>query len=172
MGSVQQGRPLAPLYSAAAGLVASALLQYGMVTGGRSPIVPPYSVAIALVAIAAVLLVFGLRVKRAVADEKKRVDPFLAVRTLVAARAGGLVGGAFAGIGAGLLLPLLLRTVPAAAATWLPMVVTAVCGIALLVCGVLAERWCRVPPSDGDEAADPDIAPGDPDARAAYRKRP
>ncbi|MHA3683698.1 DUF3180 domain-containing protein [Leucobacter sp. HY1908] len=165
-----QHQPFAPLIVAGAGLVAALLVQWGLARSGQSPLVPPYSVAIALVSIAAVLIVFGLRIKRAVASEKRAVDPFLAVRVLVAARAGALVGGAFGGFGAGLVLSLVGRSVPAPATVWLPMAAVGGAGLALLVCGLIVERWCRVPPGDGDETRASDDGETGPESQAAYRR--
>ncbi|MBP1325777.1 hypothetical protein JOF28_001009 [Leucobacter exalbidus] len=163
-------RPLAPLVAAGFGLVAGLLVQFGLARSGQSPLVPPYSLAISLAAIAAVLLVFGLRLKRTIADPHQQVDPFHAVRVLVSARAGSLVGGLFGGFGAGLVLSLLGRSVPAPTSTWLPMVMALVAGVALVICGVLTERWCRVPPNDGEKTAGNEEEEGGPETQTAYRR--
>lgn len=167
-GPTPQGYPLAPLVVGTAALVAALIVQFGLARSGRSPLVPTYSIAFALVAIGAVLLVFGLRLKRMIADKKRRVDPFHAVRVLVAARAGALVGALFGGFGAGLVLSLIGRSVPATTAIWLPMVTMCAAGLFLAVCGVLAERWCRVPPGDDETSATDDGETG-PESQAAYR---
>ena len=168
-GQGPQHQPFAPLIVAGAGLVAALLVQWGLARNGHSPLVPQYSVAIALAAIAVVLIVFGLRIKRDVASPKRVVDPFQAVRVLVAARAGALVGGVFGGFGAGLVLSLLGRSVPAPAATWLPMAAVGAAGLVLLVCAVIVERWCRVPPGDDDETRAGDDPETGPESQAAYR---
>lgn len=168
-GTGAQGHPLAPLVVGGAALVAALIVQFGLSRSGRSPLVPPYSVAIALVAIGIVLLSFGLRLKRMIADKKRVVDPFHAVRVLVAARAGGLVGGMFGGFGGGLALSLIGRTVAAPVSIWLPMVAVCAAGIFLAVCGVLTERWCRVPPGDDETRASDDGETG-PESQAAYRR--
>lgn len=168
-GPGPQGHPLAPLVVGAVALVAALIVQFGLARSGRSPLVPTYSIVFALVAIGTVLLVFGLRLKRMIADKKRRVDPFHAVRVLVSARAGALVGGLFGGFGAGLALSLIGRSVPAAAAIWVPMVAVCGAGLYLAVCGVLAERWCRVPPGDDETRASEDGETG-PESQAAYRR--
>lgn len=164
-----QSQPLAPLVAGAVALVAALIIQFGLARSGRSPLVPTYSAALALGAIGVVLLVFGMRLKRLIADKKRRVDPFYAVRVLVAARAGALVGGLFGGFGAGLALSLIGRSVPAATAIWGPMVAVCGAGIFLAVCGVLVERWCRVPPGDDETRASDDGETG-PESQAAYRR--
>lgn len=168
-GPGPQSNPLAPLVVGAVALVAALIVQFGLARSGRSPLVPTYSVALALGAISIVLLVFGLRLKRLIADKNRRVDPFHAVRVLVAARAGALVGSLFGGFGAGLALSLIGRSVPAATSIWLPMVAVCGAGIFLAVCGVLAERWCRVPPGDDETRANDEGETG-PESQAAYRR--
>lgn len=164
-----QHHPLAPLIVGGAALVAGLIVQFGLSRAGRSSLVPPYSVALALTAIGLVLLVFGLRLRRMLADKQLPIDPFHAVRVLVAARAGGLVGGMFCGFGAGLALSLLGRTVAAPAAIWMPMVAVCAAGLFLAVCGVLTERWCRVPPGDNETRASEEDESG-PESQTAYRR--
>ena len=163
-------RPFAPLLAAGFGLVAALLVQFGLARAGQSPLVPTYSIAIALAAIAVVLIVFGVRLKRSIADEKRMVDPFHAVRVLVSARAGGIVGGLFSGFGGGLLLSLLGRTVAAPAAIWLPMAALCGAGLILAICAVITEHWCRVPPSDGDGTRASDEGETGPETQTAFRQ--
>lgn len=164
-----QSSPFAPLILGGAAFVAALLVQFGFARSGRSALVPPYSGTIALVTVGIVLLVFGLRLKRTIADEKRAVDPFHAVRVLVSARAGALVGGMFAGFGAGLACSLLGRTVAAAPAIWLPMVAMSAAGLFLAIVGVITERWCRVPPGD-DGTSMRDDGDTDPETQTAYRR--
>lgn len=168
-GPSAQSHPLAPLVVAGVALAAALIIQFGLARSGRSPLVPTYSIVIALFAIALVLLAFGVRLKRMIADTKRLVDPFHAVRVLVAARAGALVGSLFGGFGAGLALSLLGRSVPAATTIWLPMAAVGVAGLFLYVCGVIVERWCRVPPGDDETRASEDGETG-PESQAAYRR--
>lgn len=165
-----QGRPLAPLAAAGFGLVGGLLLQFGLTRSGQSPFIPPYSVAFALAVIAAALIVFGLRLRRMIADPKRMVDPFYAVRVLVSARAGALVGALFGGFGGGSALSLIGRSVPAPVDTWLPMIATLAAGLALVICAIIAERWCRVPPSDNDATHAGEDGDTDPETQTAYRR--
>ncbi|MFC5338825.1 DUF3180 family protein [Leucobacter denitrificans] len=131
-------------------------VQFILKSRGLSPLVPPYSMAITLVLLAALLIVLGLRLRRHVATGTGAVNPFQAVRLLATARAGQIVGSLFSGFGGGLLLILVGRSVPAPSATWLPMVVTGAAGLVLLVCAIIAERMCRVPPNDTGEDGEED----------------
>lgn len=164
------GQPLAPIIAGGFGVVAGFLLQFGLTRSGASPLVPPYSLSLALGAIAVVALVFGLRLKRAIADSARMVDPFQAVRVLVVARAGALVGALFGGAGAGFVLSLIGRSVAAPASIWLPMAAMLVAGLVQLGVSLLVERWCRVPPGDGDENAVNDEPQSDTDTQTAYRQ--
>ncbi|MFF8818466.1 MULTISPECIES: DUF3180 family protein [Leucobacter] len=154
MSGQQKLRGLNPLHLLGTGAVGAALallIQAWLSSRGRPSILLPYSMAITLIALAVVLVVLGLRLRKHVAKGTGAVNPFQAVRLLATARAGQLVGAVFAGFGGGLLLSLLGRSVPAPTPTWLPMLVTALAGVVLLVCALVTERLCRVPPSDDPE---------------------
>lgn len=147
------------LHLLAAGAIGSGLallVQAWLSSRGRPSLVLPYSMAVTLVALAILLVVLGLRLRKHVAKGIGAVNPFHAVRLLVTARAGQIVGAAFAGFAGGLLLSLLGRSVPAPTPTWLPMLVTALAGLALLVCALITEHLCRVPPSDDPEGGEED----------------
>ena len=159
----------AAIMGAAAGL----LVQFALSSRGQSPMVPPLSLPLTLVLVAAVLIVFALRLRRALKKGPGAVNPFQAVRLLAASRAGQLVGGLLGGFGGGLALSLLGRSVPAPTATWLPMLLTLVAGAVLTGCALYAEHCCRLPPGDDDpESGGADPAPGQGAAdQAAFRER-
>ena len=147
-------RGLNPLHlfaAAAVGAGIALLVQAWLSSRGRPSLVPPYSMSVTLVALAVLLIVLGLRLRKLVGQGVGAVNPFQAVRLLATARAGQLVGAVFAGLGGGLLLSLVGRSVPAPVPTWLPMLVTAAAGLILLFCAVATEYLCRIPPSDDPE---------------------
>ena len=146
--------PLHLLGVAAVGAALALLIQAWLSSRGRPSLIPPYSMAVMLVALAVLLIALGLRLRKLVAKGTGAVNPFHAVRLLATARAGQIVGAAFAGFGGGLIVSVLGRSVPAPTGTWIPMVVTALSAIVLLVCATVAEHLCRVPPSDDDENGD------------------
>lgn len=155
-GKLQRMNPLTLVVAAAIGATLGLLIELALSSRGRPPLVPPYSMSVTLVALAALLIVLALRLRRNLAKGVGAVNPFHAVRLLATARAGQLVGALFAGFGGGMLLSLAWRSVPAPAPTWAPMLVTAAAGAVLLVCAIIAEHLCRVPPSEhgeGDAAA-------------------
>lgn len=161
MTEMRRTSALAIAAFAAVGLAAGLLLQFARSSWGQAPFVPPVSLAATLVVIGVVLLVLGIALRRTVTrDSGKQVNPFHAVRLLAGARAGQFAGAIFAGFGGGLALQLLARSVPPPAATWLPMLLVLGAGIVLVVCGVVAEALCRVPPGGAEPGQDPDSGTG------------
>lgn len=148
--------PLHLLGSAAIGAGLAVVIQAWLSSRGRPPIVPPYSMAVTLAALAILLIVLGLRLRRNMRKGVGAVNPFQAVRLLATARAGQIVGAVFSGVAAGLLMSLIGRSVPAPTSTWLPMLVTGLAALALLACAVIAERLCRVPPGGEDPSGPED----------------
>ena len=160
MARTPQFQPLNPLTLVSIGVASVALglsVQFIVSSRGHSPLVPPYSMSVTLVMLAALLIILGLRLKRNVEKGSGAVNPFQAVRLLATSRAGQIVGVLFAGLGTGMLMSLAWRSVPAPIPIWLPMLATAVGGTALLVCAIISERMCKVPPGDDtEEGEEPD----------------
>lgn len=161
MNRVERSNPLSVVAAAAIGAAIGLVVQFLLSNRGQPPLVPPLSLPSSLLVISAVLLAFGIKLRRNVAKRPGAVNPFQAVRLLAAARAGQLVGGLLGGFGVGLLLSLLGRSVPAPTGTWIPMLVLIVGGAVLVICAAITEHLCRVPP--GDDAADSDGTDADPD---------
>lgn len=170
MNKLDRLNPLVPVAAAAMGIAGGLVVQFYLSGRGHAPFVPPISLPVTLVFIAAVLLGFGIRLRRNVSKRSRSVNPFHAVRLLATARAGQIVGGLFGGFGGGLALSLLGRSVPAPVASWLPMLLVFGGGLTLVVCAVITERLCRVPPGDDfDGETDPEPGP-EPADQAAFRK--
>lgn len=170
MRRIERSNPLLTLLVAAVAAVLGALVQFALSNRGAPPLVPPLSLPASLVLIALVLVLFGIRLRRALQKGPGAVNPFQAVRLLAAARAGQLVGALLGGFGGGLALAILGRTVPPPPPTWIPMLLVLLGGAVLVGCAAYAESCCRVPPG-GDEAedagADPEPGPAD---QTAFRK--
>lgn len=151
MRNLQRTSPLATTTCAVIGVGIGLLVQLFRSAKGQAPLVPPLSLTLTLLVFGAVLLVLAISLRRAVNRKSgKPVNPFHAVRLLAGARTAQFVGALIGGFGGGLALQLLSRSVMPSAATWVPMVLVCAAGAVLVVCGVVAEMLCRVPPSDGD----------------------
>ncbi|MGJ0205010.1 DUF3180 family protein [Leucobacter sp. gxy201] len=157
--------------AAAMGAAVGLVVEFALSGRGAAPFVPPISLPVTLALISAVLVCFGVRLRRTIAKRPGAVNPFHAVRLLAAARAGQLVGALLGGLGGGFALSLIGRTVPAPVEMWLPMVLTLAAGAALVVCAAITEHLCRVPPSDDPDGDGDDAAPGRAEG-TAYRKQP
>lgn len=153
--------------TAVIGVAVGWLLQLGLVSRGIPTLVPPLSLPVTLAIVGAVLLVFGIRLRRTVRRRPGDVNPFHAVRLLVTASAAQFVGTFFGAFGAGLWLALASRSVPPPASIWFPMLATLLGGAVLVACAMIAEYLCRVPPGDENgEQRDPGDADEAPRAAA------
>ena len=151
MPKLERTSPLAIVAAFTVSVAVGVFLQFWQASRGYSTLIPPVSLPVTLLLIGGVLLVLGVRLSRAIVKRPGMVDPFHAVRLLAAARAGQFVGAMFGGLGAGLALALLERSVPAPTSIWLPMVYVLGAGIVLVICAAVTETLCRVPP--GNDAA-------------------
>jgi lysylphosphatidylglycerol synthetase-like protein (DUF2156 family) len=122
-------------------------------TGRMMPV--PWSSAVTVVAVAAVLTGWTVWFRRKVRATGQRVDPFVAVRTaalaMAASRAGAIIAGLFGGIGLWYFADL---SVPVAQERAVICAVGVIASIALVVAALWLERSCRLP----DE---PDAPPGE-----------
>lgn len=172
MRNMERTSPLAVAATAAMGMAIGLLLQFWVSSLGAPTLAPPISLAATLFMLAAVLMAFGIRLRRMVNRRPGAVNPFHAVRLLVTARAGQYVGALLGGVGAGLGLALLGRSAAPPLQLWLPMLLTVLGGAALVVCAIVTEHLCRVPPGDG-ETGESEEGPADPTPadQPAYRSR-
>lgn len=168
------------------GFVAAVLgwtLESWLVSTGRSMLVPPLTLPVTLVVLAAVLLILAWpvrrytrelhdRAERAAAAERegraleespqdpsrKRVDPQLAIRVLALAKASSLTSSLIGGASVAILLFVATRPVVTFDNAF-GAGASLVGAIALLVAGLLAESWCALPPSDGPRGVRTNAAP-------------
>ena len=82
----------------------------------------------------------------------KRVDPQYAFRVLAFARAASLASSLLAGVALGVLAFAVTRTVPPEEPIW-HAVLSLVGALVLLVVGLVAESWCRIPPGGEEPSA-------------------
>jgi len=125
--------------------------QWVLVSMGKPALVTPgtWSSVIVMIAGVLVLLAWPIRARQRSPQTSKPVDPFYATRVVLLAKASSLAGAGLLGGALGVLVFLVTRPVVSSTGLWLG--VAAVFGaIVLLVAAVVAEKWCTVPPDEGD----------------------
>lgn len=128
--------------------------------GGMPPPLP-WTTALGILILCAGVIAAGLPIRRWVAGRRERpLDPLLAARTAVLAKAAAYGGALLAGWYAGQALILLPDLVGVRRTRLLVAGICTLTAIALAGCGLLVQRWCRVPPSD-DDSDDSDDSDGD-----------
>lgn len=149
------------------GGVLAGLVQTALAGSGRAVLVAPVTLPIALAAIGAIVIVLALPIRRMTRGPRRGaaaaqtataarpggdpVDPFYATRVVMLAKASALTGALLSGVGAGMLVYLLSRSVVPGVGSVASAALGLVGAIALLVCGLVAEHMCRIPPRDEDD---------------------
>lgn len=109
--------------------------------------------AITLLALAAAVLIAGIRVYRSrTRRSKRRVPPLVAVRTLVLAQASAYVGAGIGGWHAGVLADVVPAGGFGSPLTWTAASLVAV-SVVLIVVGYVVQALCKLPPEDSDTDA-------------------
>lgn len=145
-------RALTVLLFGLAGLVIGYLLEVLLASAGQPVLIPPYTLAITLVAASAVVVALAVPIRRAIrGTSTTRINPFRAMRVLVLAKASALVGGLIAGFGLGVLGFVISRPVVADVGSLWSAIAAAAGGAVLLTAGLVAERLCTLPPDDPAE---------------------
>jgi hypothetical protein len=134
------------------GGVGSAFLETGLAAAGRPIVIPPLTLGIALAAIGVIVVVLAVPIRRLTRGKAKTpVDPYYATRVLMLAKAGALTGALLTGVGAGVLIYLLSRSIVPAVGSVGSAIATLVGAAVLLAGGLIAEHMCTIPPSDDDD---------------------
>ena len=142
-------KPLHLFMLAVLGTAALWFVETALAASGRPVIIPPFTLAVALVLIGVIIVVMAWPVRRvARGDRTKRVDPFYATRVVMLAKASSLGGALLAGAGLGIAGYLLSRSVLPPVGSVTMAIATAVGAVLLLVGGLVAEHWCMIPPDD------------------------
>lgn len=124
----------------------------------NTPVLPPTGL-ITMGVIVVLTLVLGIRVLRWRNGKKnKMLNPILAAWTLVLAQACAYTGAVLLGWHVGIFLDQLrlwnLRSDQSL--TWQALTMAGG-GLAMIVVGLVVERFCRIPPEDGDAGAAPGL---------------
>ncbi len=141
------------------GLVLGFLIEIAAAASGLPHIVPPVSLPITLVAVGIVVVLLAWPIRQATRANgtgrpTQPVNPFVAMRVAVLAKASSFSGALLLGGGSGIILYILTRSiVPAITLLWLAVAV-AVGAALLLVGGLVAEHFCALPPSDDESDHD------------------
>jgi len=153
-------KPISPLRLLLIGVILAVAGWSATVVTSRYSMATPVLPATALATIGvivAITLILGIRVLRwrnSLKDSTKKktvLDPLLAARTLVLAQACAYAGTVLLGWHVGIFLDQLriwsLRSDQGI--TWLALAMAGG-GLVMIVVGLLVERFCRIPPEDGD----------------------
>lgn len=143
---------LAAAVTAVAGwLLLDLLIRQG---GARPPL--PWPAALGPVVVAVVVLILARDVRRTARGEKpagRRVDPLVAARVAVLAKASAYAGGLLTGWYVAQAVALLTQLTSGRRDRLIVAGVTALACVGLAVAGLVAQRWCRLPPDDDETAA-------------------
>ncbi|SDS15912.1 Protein of unknown function [Paraoerskovia marina] len=112
----------------------------------------PWIVDAALVVLALGVLWAGWTVRQYIAGDRPSLSGVRAGRTLILAKAASLAGSLLTGwYGSQVLLVAGQLGIEARADKAVAAGVATLCAVGLVVAGLVAEHWCRVPPSDQDD---------------------
>ena len=145
-------RPARPSSALLVALVATAVAWFALdlwtASGGR--LLPlPWFAAIAIAVVAVVVLVLGWEVRRSVRGERPTpVDPLAAARVVVLAKAAVYGGAVLVGWYAGQALVLVSDVSVTRGERLVVAGASAASAAVLAGAGLLAQRWCRLPPDD------------------------
>ncbi|MDO8106589.1 DUF3180 domain-containing protein [Isoptericola sp. b441] len=118
-------------------------------------VAPPPLATVVMLGIAVVVGRLGWNVRQYVRGKRPGLDPLLAARTVVLATAAAYTGAVLTGWYTGHVLVVLGRLGhPPLRDFAISAAVAAAGAVVLAVAGVVAERWCEVPPSDDDNPPD------------------
>lgn len=118
---------------------------------GQSLLVPPLSLTVTVTLIALIILIMALPVRKRMRGGEKPLDPFYATRVLALARAAQVTGAILGGLIGGSLI--FAASLPSFATTWVGFaehMFALISAILLTVIGIIAERFCQLPPDDPD----------------------
>jgi hypothetical protein len=145
---------LALTIAAVLGGVLGWALQGLLVFSGNPALTPPLTWGVALGALGALILALAWPIRSQVRGETKKppVDPFYATRVVLLAQAGSRAGSALCGVWVGFVIYLISPPVVTADILW-PSALECAGALVLGVSGLIAERWCTLPPDSSEGGA-------------------
>lgn len=151
---MKRTRPLLLIIYVVAAAIIAWLFESALTASGAAVFWPPFTLAITLLVIGGVVVALAMPVRRAVRDRAElrkdahTVDPFYATRVLVLAKASSIAGSILGGAALAVIGYLLTRTVVAGVGSIFASGAAVLGSLALLICGLVAENFCSIPPDD------------------------
>ena len=137
------------------------LIQLLLVRAALHALTPPFTLPLTLVAAAIAVFILAWPIRQALNGTRKRpVNAIFASRVAMFAKASTVSGGLLTGFTAGLTVFAFTRPVMPAVSSTVVLLSSVVASVLLLIAGALAERFCTLPPDDGDEAESVEPAHG------------
>lgn len=171
-------KPVSPLLLLVIAVALAVLSWLAALISGRYSLetpVLPLTGLLTMGVIVALTLILGVRVLRWRNGKKKRMlNPILAAWTLVLAQACAYTGTVLLGWHAGIFLDQLrLWSVRSGQSITWETLSMAGGGLVMVVVGLVVERFCRIPPEDGDAEGSPGLQGkrGKPKAEGEYAYR-
>lgn len=137
------------------GAVGGAFAETLLASNGAAIIVPQLGLPVSLVAIAVILILLAVPIRRLTQGKAKApVDPYYATRVVMLAKACALSGALLAGLSLGVTGFMLTRpALPSGGSIGLAVSTLVGSGI-LLAAGLIAEHMCTIPPVEPDDDVD------------------
>ena len=149
---MKRTRPVVLVLLAVVGGGVGWLLQLILAAAGVAAATPPFTFGLSLAVIGVLVVVFAVPVRRAARDRDNHpVDPFYATRVVVLAKASSIASSLLFGASVAIAGYLLSRPVVAAVGSIFTSGAAVVGSVVLLVCGLVAESMCSIPPDDEDK---------------------
>lgn len=171
-------KPVSPLLLLLIAVALAVLGWLGSLISGRYSLdtpVLPLTGLLTMGVIVVLTLILGIRVLRwRNGKKKKMLNPILAAWTLVLAQACAYTGTVLLGWHAGIFLDQLrLWSVRSGQSITWETLAMAGGGLVMVVVGLVVERFCRIPPEDGDAEGTPGLQGkrGKPKAEGEYAYR-
>ncbi len=149
---MKRTRPFVLVLFAIVGAGAGWLLEVILTATGAAAAYGPFTLALSLAVIGVLVLLFAAPVRRAARDrDNHRVDPFYATRVVILAKASSIAGSLIFGAVLSILGYLVTRAVVAAVGSIFSSGACLAGAVVLVVCGLVAENMCSIPPDDKDK---------------------
>jgi hypothetical protein len=134
------------LAAIAVGVATWAVLDALQSAGGSAPLSTPWTAPAGILILAGVVLLAGLEVRRWVTGRReRRLDPLVAARVAVLAKAAAYTGGMLIGWYLAQAVVVLPDLVGNRRTRFIMSLISALTAVALAVAGLLAQRWCKRP---------------------------